>query len=116
MAFQSLWKRQCESGKEHSVWLDNWVINVCFLIFELLIKEICCSDRDETVPLRQTVTDCGIDHPKVIFTGLTAGSPTSLKLTVLIKISRLQQGTQPRGVEESHPERDPMCLYLLKSE
>ena len=39
-----------------------------FLITEIFVKQICHSNRDETVPLGQTVTDCSIDQPEVIIT------------------------------------------------
>ena len=52
MAFLSLWKRHCDFGKEESFWLYTWVINVCIIIVELFVEQICHSDRDETVPLR----------------------------------------------------------------
>ena len=36
---------------------------------ELFVKQIGRSNRDETVPLRQTIIDCRIDYPEVILTG-----------------------------------------------
>ena len=110
MAGRTLWKRKCEFSKEDSVWYCPWVVTICIKELEFFVKHICRSDRNETVPLRQTVTDGSIDYPEVIATALKGGSPFALKSTVLINVSRFQQGTQSRGVEKIDPQGNTICL------
>ena len=55
MVFRSLWKRQCNSGKEGSVWLYTWVIRVSIKMFEIFVKQIGHSYREETLALGKTV-------------------------------------------------------------
>jgi hypothetical protein len=81
-------KSQHELGEKCSSRLSGRVIEVCFLILKLAVKEISRSDGEKAVPLRQTVIDCGVDYPKVTCPRLTAGRPSSLEFTVLIEVAR----------------------------
>jgi hypothetical protein len=87
----SLWNCQCEFGKKESVWLYVWVITVCIKILEFFVKQITYTDRDEAIPLGQTIVDCGIEQPEVIFTVFKGPEIVvlSLKTALLIYIGPL---------------------------
>jgi len=54
-------KSQSELGEECSGWLYGRVIEVCFLVLELSVKEIGRTHCEEAIALWQTVIDRGID-------------------------------------------------------
>src|SRR5207249_3264953 len=97
------WKRQCDSCKEHPIWAYARIPKVCVKVLKLFVEKIGRANRDETVPLRQTVTGGRIDGPEVIATGPNHPCLNALKLPVLIKVSRLQRGAQPGRVEKAYP-------------
>ena len=91
---QPLRKRQCESHKKRPDQLNRWVVHVDLEELELLVEEICRSNGDDTIPLRQTVTDRRIDGPEVIATGPNDSViEESLKRAVLIPVRGRQGGT-----------------------
>jgi hypothetical protein len=65
------------------------IIKISFLILELPVKEICCSHGQEAVPLRKTVTDRGIEDPKVASAGVTTNPSSALKISGLMDIISL---------------------------
>ena len=66
MAFPVLWDRQCNLGEEKSPRLYAIVVKVCVCIFEILVKKIRRSDRNEPLPLGQSVTDRCIEKPEAV--------------------------------------------------
>ena len=81
----------------------------------MLVKKITRPDGKNAVALWQTITDSGIDQPKVIVTG-PRKSPSWNKLTALIDICRLKEQTQSRRMEKSQPEGNPVGCYVLEKE
>jgi hypothetical protein len=79
---------QRELGECEPVRLDARVRQVRFLIPEALVKQIGHANRDETKPLRQAITDSGIDEPEIVLPGL-ASNAAPLKIAVLMIVCRL---------------------------
>ena len=98
-------KSKCKLAKNKPVRLYPRVIIVCFSIFKRLVKQVASPDRNETVPLGQTITDVSIDHPEIILAGLKTSSicVIQIKMTLLMIVSCLQLGTQSKRVEKINP-------------
>ena len=112
MAYRTLWKRQCDSGKEESVRLYPLVFIVCIEIFELFVSQIGHANREEPVPPGKTVIDCGIEEHEVIVTFLKGScSRYWLKMAILMYIGPCERGTQSRGVEKIDPQRYIVGLH-----
>ena len=60
-------------------------------MFEFCVKQIGRTDGDQTVTLGQTVANCGIHCPQIIFAGLKSSSCYTLKNTALIDVRRFQR-------------------------
>src|SRR5262245_2798274 len=89
IACQSLWQRQGDSTKDYPAGLYAGIVNVRVKKLELFVKKIGRSNRDETVPLRQTVSDPCIDCPEVICTrGKLSPSKSLPKRAILIEVRR----------------------------
>jgi hypothetical protein len=115
MGSRSLGKRQCESTKEYSVRYDAGVISVRIKILEFVVEQICYPNRDKPVPFGQTVIDCGIYRPEIIFACFKGGSGNSLKDTTLTDIIRLQRGAPARRVKKIDPQGNTVCLNAFRT-
>ena len=73
----------------------------------MLVKKVAGPDGHNAVSLWQTITDSGIDQPKVIVTG-PRKSPSWNKLTALVNIGRPKEKAQSRRMKNPQPERNSM--------
>src|SRR5918998_784496 len=66
---RSLWERQRDPREDRPGRLDRRVVEVDLKEIELLVEQIHRSNRDETIPLRQTVRDRRIEGPELVAAG-----------------------------------------------
>ena len=112
--FRELWQGQCNLSKDRSIRQNGRIVNVAISIFERLVKQVFYTDRYETVPLGQAITDGGVSE--FVITGFDTPCPSlPIKITILINIRRFKADVQPEGVKEVHPQWNPMGFYFLES-